>query len=241
MGLRILTYNIHGLPWIQVPIEAILLWSYVKCRSDVICFQEVFSRKLRQKILHLAPKYGFRVFFPAVEPRCLGKPLLGFFTPCGLCILVKQSFIIVNQPRFVPFYNKSGLDSLVNKGIFILEILYGKKQIQIFNTHFQADFTEVPCYPVDYSEVRRAQEAQLYFLATDFEFPLICGDFNKNDFFFFEKFDTSTQVTFPSTGQHIDHLLFLKYQSNHFFSRKTTYFPEVDFSDHIPVLYELDL
>jgi endonuclease/exonuclease/phosphatase family metal-dependent hydrolase len=240
MALRILTYNVHGLPWIQCPIEAILLWAYIKCHCDVICLQEVFSRKLRQKIEHLAPNYGFRAFFPAVEPRCLGKPLLGFFTPCGLCILIKQSIPIVNQPRFVAFHNKRGLDSLVNKGIFLLEILHSRKQIQIINTHFQADFTEVPCYSVDYSEIRKAQEAQLYFLATGLEFPLICGDFNKNEFFFFEKFDGSPQVTFPSTGEHLDHLLFLKHQSNRFFSRKTTYFSEVDFSDHIPVLYELD-
>ena len=126
MALRILTYNVHGLPWIQCPIEAILLWAYVKCRCDVICLQEVFSRKLREKIENLAPNYGFRAFFPAVEPRCLGKPLLGFFTPCGLCILVKKTIPVVNEPRFVHFHNKRGLDSLVNKGIFLLEILFEK-------------------------------------------------------------------------------------------------------------------
>lgn len=241
MALRILTYNVHGLPWIQCPIEAILLWAYVKCRCDVICLQEVFSRKLRQKIERLASNYGFRAYFPPTEPRCLGKPFLGFFTPCGLCILVKKTIPIVNEPRFVHFHNKGGLDALVNKGVLSLGIQYGRKEIQILNTHFQADFNEVPCCSVEYDGVRKSQEAQLYFLATDFDFPLIFGDFNKNEFSFFEKFDNSFQVTFPSTGEHLDHFLFLKHHSNRFFSRKTTYFSEVDFSDHVPVLFEVGL
>ncbi len=239
MVLRILSYNIHGLPWIQCPVEAILLWAYVKCRCDVLCLQEVFSRKLRHKLQALAPKYGYDIFFAPVEPRCFGKPLLGFFTPCGLCILVKKTIPILELPRFSPFHAKGGLDGLVNKGILSVGILFEGKHIQIFNTHFQADFNEVPCCPLQYHEVRRSQEAQLYLIASAYEFPLICGDFNKNEFLFFERFDTSNQVTFPSTGEHLDHLLLLKHLFCRFLFRKSTYFSDVEFSDHIPVLFEM--
>ncbi len=239
--LRILSYNIHGLPWIQCPIEAILLWAYVKCRCDILCLQEVFSRKLRQKLEFLAPKYGYHIFFAPDEPRCIGKPLLGFFTPCGLCILVKKTISIVNGPRFQHFHNKGGLDTLVNKGILSVGILYQKRIVQIFNTHFQADFNEIPCCPVEFDDVRKSQEAQLYSVASAYEFPLICGDFNKNEFFFFERFDGSSQITFPSTGQHLDHLLVLKHLLHYFSVRRTIYFSDIEFSDHIPVLFEIAL
>jgi endonuclease/exonuclease/phosphatase family metal-dependent hydrolase len=241
MVLRILSYNIHGLPWIQCPIEAILLWAYVKCRCDVLCLQEAFSRKLRQKLQILAPKYGFHIFFAPVEPRCLGKPLLGFFTPCGLCILVKKTITVLEGPRFIQFHTKGGLDGLVNKGVLSVGISYEGKSFHILNTHFQADFNEIPCCSLEYHEVRRSQEAQLYLIASAYEFPLICGDFNKNEFFFFEKFDSTNQVTFPLTGQHLDHLLVLKHLIHRFLFRKSTYFSDVEFSDHIPVMFEMTL
>lgn len=238
MVLRILSYNIHGLPWIQCPIEAILLWAYVKCRCDILCLQEVFSRKLRNKLVTLAPKYGFSIYFAPAEPCCLGKSLLGFFTPCGLCILVKNTIPLIDGPHFQQFYSKGGLDSLVNKGVLSLSILYENKTIQILNTHFQADFNELPCCSVKYHDIRRSQEAQLYHIASKYEFPLIFGDFNKNHFQFFERFDDSHQITFPSTGEHLDHFLVFRNHICRLLFRNTTYFSDVLFSDHFPVLFE---
>lgn len=241
MGLRILTYNIHGLPWIQCPIEAILLWIYVKCRCDILCLQEVFSKKLKQKILALAPKYNYRALFPEREPRCLGKPLLGFHTPSGLCILVRSDIPIVRAPRFDYFYKKTGLDALVNKGVFSVGISHGGHSFTVFNTHFQADFNEVPCCPMKFEGVRASQEAQLYWIVSHEAFPLVVGDYNKKEFRFFDRFDPEDRVTFPHTGEHLDHLLLLKSTSGQFKSKGVSYFPEVRFSDHLPVLFEFEI
>lgn len=241
MAIRILTYNIHGLPWIHCPIEAIFLWVYVKSRADIVCLQEVFSKKLKEKVLHLGQKYNFQVFFPPSEPRCLGRPFLGFHTPSGLCILVREGIPIVREPKFVHFHSKSGLDALVNKGVLSVGIFVHSKEVQIYNTHFQADFNEIPCCSIQYKEIRKAQEAQLYMNVCTDPFPIICGDFNKNEFFYFERFDSSDRITFPPTGEHLDHLLLLRHCLPHIKEKRTHYFSDVVFSDHIPVLFEFTL
>jgi len=241
MGLRVLSYNIHGLPWIQCPIEAILLWIFYSCPSDIICFQEVFSKKLKQKIFILAPRYGLKAFFPENEPSCFGKKYMKFGVPSGLCILVHEGVPIVESPKFESFLESAGLDGLVRKGIFSLGISYKGRQVNIINTHFQSDFTEIPCVRIQYGNVRDIQESQLYMFSSKESFPVICGDFNKKNFRFFEKFDEEHVATFPATGEHLDHMLFSHAIHKKIVEKSVVYFEKVTLSDHIPVLFEFDL
>jgi endonuclease/exonuclease/phosphatase family metal-dependent hydrolase len=241
MGLRILSYNIHGLPWIQCPIETILLWAFLKSEADVICLQEVFTETLKQKIIRESRKYRMTPYFPPNEPACFGRKYLRFGVPCGLCILVADHIDVTNVGKFSFFLEKGGLDRIVNKGYFSIDILYRGHPLKIVNTHFQSDFSEISCMRLNYDDVRDLQESQLYAFCLQCPFPVICGDFNQNTFRFFQKFDDEHNVTFPSTGEHLDHLLLLKRNESRIKSKKVIYFSDVDLSDHIPVLFELGL
>jgi exonuclease III len=242
MALRILTYNIHGLPWIQCPIETILLWMYVRCECDVICLQEVFTGKLKQKILEVAPKYELQAFFPSVgaDTSCFGKRFMRFENPSGLCILVKKQIDVLSRGTFVPFLNNAGVDRIVTKGYFSLKLKYNDVLVEIFNTHFQSDMTDIPCIRINYPHIRNLQEEQIYLETKKHFLPIVCGDFNKNKFLFFERLDYEHNSTFPQTGEHLDHLLLLHEHFRSLKSKKSIYFPEINLSDHIPVLFEFD-
>lgn len=154
---------------------------------------------------------------------------------------MKESLQIVDQAIFTPFAVKAGLDSLVNKGFFSIGISYKGNLIHIVNTHLQSDFTDIPHFRINYGQTRELQEAQLFMTCETMRFPFLCGDFNKNKFLYFEPLDKDDHVTFPTTGEHLDHLLVPKRMMESVKSFKVIYFPEVLLSDHIPVLYEFDL
>lgn len=241
MPLGLLTYNIRGLPWISCPIEAIFLWITWKVDCQICCLQEVFGKGLREKILALSKSHNWIPIFPDQEPTSFGKRFLRFATPSGLCILVRPSIQILNIFPFVPFLSQSGLDRVVNKGFFAINIRFKGHILTILNTHFQSDFTEFPCFRIPYPAIRDLQESQLFHFVRQFQLPILVGDFNKNRFFFFDRFDPSDTITFPTTGEHLDHLLIPRSISTHFLSKKTTYFSDTLLSDHVPVLFEFDL
>jgi endonuclease/exonuclease/phosphatase family metal-dependent hydrolase len=237
-GLRILTYNIHGLPWIRCPIQSIFVWIQFQTHADIICLQEVFTKDLESQIHSCATKYGWVAYFADALP-CWGKSVLRFHSPSGLCILVKSSIPVTKPPLFTPFVSAGGVDALVTKGILALEIEVHHTKIHIVNTHFQSDFTEFPCCRIAYPEIRRHQEQQLASLVRYFTFPIICGDFNQESFLYFRSMDTEKHSTFPQTGEHLDHLIVL---NTHILpTAKITYFDSIPLSDHIPVLFELDI
>lgn len=237
MSLRILTYNVHGLPWILCPIRAVLLWAHWKTNCDVVCLQEVFSRRLCEEIRRSGPKAGFRCFFPPASD-CFAKRYLRFANPSGLCILVKQGILLKGSLHFEEFQESAGLDALACKGIFALTLLHEGLHIAILNTHFQADSTEVPGMFTSYTSVRDAQERQLATCAHRWPFTLSCGDYNQESFCLFDRYDNEHNITFPETGQHLDHILYLSQKGMPMALEKIQYFPDVDFSDHYPVLYE---
>jgi endonuclease/exonuclease/phosphatase family metal-dependent hydrolase len=240
MGLRVLTYNIHGLPWICCPIESILLWICYDAKPDIICFQEVFQCSLKQKLSELAPRYGYTVHFAPREPDCFGRSYLGFQVPCGLCILTKDTLDILGPPKFTTYQAKAGLDSLVNKGYLSLRLLVDGREVLIVNTHLQADFDEIPCYPVSYERIRDEQERELFLGFRAIDAPiLLCGDFNQSQFQWFHRADPVHTPTFPSTGGHIDHLLFLHRDRSRVHLQAVKYYTQVELSDHIPILYQI--
>ena len=236
-GLRILTYNVHGLPWIRCPIQSIFVWIKFKTNADIICLQEVFAKDLESQILACATKYGWVAYFADSLP-CWGKSVLRFHSPSGLCILVKSSLTVSKPPVFTPFVSSSGVDALVTKGILALEVNVDQKKIDIVNTHFQSDFTEFPCCRFNYAEIRQNQEQQLAAFVRYLPCPIICGDFNQESFTYFTSLETNKHCTFPQTGEHLDHLLTLNLHPVQFQNTHITYFDTIPLSDHIPVLFE---
>ena len=240
MVLRILTYNIHGLPWINCPMKSILMWIRWKADPDIICLQELFSKGLQEKVELYAPFLGYRVYNPE-HHTCFGKTYMKFHSPSGLCILVKNGIPICDEPYFEAFDDASGVDRLVKKGIFVVSVVYKGKRFDILNTHFQSDFTELPCYRLRYDATRMAQELQLAKLCKKYSLPFILGDFNQSRFTFLKKFDTEYHVTFPSTFEHLDHAVFRNEQRDLFKKIFVEYYDDCNLSDHIPVLYGVEL
>lgn len=234
--LRVLTYNIHGLPWIRCPIQSIFTWIEVQTNADIICFQEVFSKSLEKDIQTYSKHLGWNCFFADKLP-CFGKTYLQFHCPSGLCILVKKHISVIGQPSFTAFNDAAGVDNLVTKGIMNLQIQHSNKTINILNTHFQSDFTELPCCRIEYSDIRKAQEIQLASLIRHIEFPVLCGDFNQETFLFFEPFENKKQNTFPQTGEHLDHMLIPLHCKGKYKQKSSIYFDKILLSDHIPVLF----
>ena len=239
-GLRILTYNVHGLPWIRCPIQSMFVWIKFHIDPDVLCLQEVFAKDLQTQIQACATKYGWVAYFADSLP-CWGKSILRFHSPSGLCILVKSTIPVTKPAVFTPFVCSGGVDALVTKGILTLEIHFAQKKIDIVNTHFQSDFTEFPCCRFNYPDIRTHQEQQLAAFVSYLRCPIICGDFNQESFVYFLSFADEKHCTFLQTGEHLDHLLTLRTKPISFVNKKITYFDTLPLSDHTPVLFEFDV
>ena len=234
MTLRILTYNIRGLPWISCPIDDILSW-LLKRDCDIVCLQEVFTRPLQAAIESCDE---WNVFF-SQGSTCAGRAA-GFYSGAGLCILVRRGIKLLGEASFHQFIDASGLDYFVSKGILQVSLEFEGQRIDIFNTHCQSDFTEFSWFRINYPSIRNNQEEQLAIVSKQCRYPLICGDLNKNSFNYFQKFDLQDEITFPETGEHLDHLLYPVELSSLFHNKKTTYFHDIELSDHIPVVYQFE-
>ena len=57
----------------------------------------------------------------------------------------------------------------------------------------------------------------------------------------FNKVDENFHVTFPATGEHLDNLICLARDRAKIDYIDTKYHDEVTLSDHIPVIYTIDL
>jgi hypothetical protein len=211
-----------------------------QAQADIVCLQEVFAKGLQTEVELQARKFGWVPYFADSLP-CWGKSILRFHSPSGLCILVKPSIHVKKPPVFTPFVCSGGVDALVAKGIFALEIIVDQKKIDIVNTHFQSDFTEFPCCRISYAEVRHHQEQQLAAFVRYLRFPIICGDFNQDEFIHFLSLEDEKHTTFPTTGEHLDHLLYLRSKPSPFQRKHITYFDSISLSDHIPILFDLTI
>jgi endonuclease/exonuclease/phosphatase family metal-dependent hydrolase len=233
MDLRVLTYNVHGLPWNRVPILPILAWIARRTSADIVCFQEVFQRKALTELSTYAPVYGYRVLSPPehVTSSC-------FANPSGLCTLVRRSIHITDW-GFTPFTQSAGLEQFIRKGIFRLECWKDTIRFDLFNTHFQSDVTEIPCLRIRHQQIRDAQESQLERLLSRCECPIVAGDFNQESFHTLERLDQTLHVTFPETEEHLDHILVYGPTRGRILHSKTVYLDDLQASDHIPVLTAL--
>lgn len=233
MDLRVLTYNVHGLPWCRVPILPMLTWISRQTHADVICLQEVFQRKAMNDLLEYAPLYGYRVLFPPeqVTPSC-------FANASGLCTLVRTS-ISVTDWAFTPFSRAGGLERFVLKGVFRLECWKNGVRFDLFNTHFQSDITEIPCVRVRHQHTRDHQESQLELVVSRSECPIVAGDFNQSLFHTLERLDEGFHVTFFATYEQLDHILVYGSARSRILYHRTVYFDDIHMSDHIPVLTTL--
>ena len=239
MPLRILSYNIYGIPWTFCRIHEILMWIFCKSGADVICLQEVFSNSQREVISEKAQSIGWSVFFP--HNQCL----LSYFTPwfasgSGLCILVRPGIKILRQ---LPFraYSVSDffVENLVQKGFFGLTVLYKGKPLNILNTHLQSDFTKLKViFCISYAKIRRQQEQYMYdFMKQLSGESVAVGDFNQEKFTYFEKLYDDCDITFWDTKEQLDHVVGLP--GSYLTVKKVRIYHELPYSDHQPISVDI--
>ena len=238
MLLKILTYNVHGLPWCGADIKRIANWALTESGADVVCIQELFSIKQRQIFEKEASFHRWTSFFPS-DHCWLGSCLRGLECGSGLCIFTSPKIKVHKIPIFEPFIRSAGVDSLVKKGFFKIHCEIDKEHFTLLNTHLQSDMTDMPGIRINYPDVRETQQFQLFTSAIKEQRVLVIGDMNMQTFKWFDRADPNHHITFPETGEHLDHLLLLRKEANRIKHLSTEYFDDAPWSDHIPVLFSV--
>ncbi len=177
--LRVLTWNVHGIPFMSPYPTARLRNVAAKIREqqpDVVLLQEVWAHAYaRQLARALAGEY--RV---TTASGC-GRPF-----PCGgLAILVRTaSGWVAAAPTFIaykrsaPWYRLREWDGIAKKGILMARLVRGHESLAVADTHLQTEYAR---YGRNYSKLRRRQLEQIdaTLRATFADTPvLIGGDFN---------------------------------------------------------------
>jgi endonuclease/exonuclease/phosphatase family metal-dependent hydrolase len=239
MNLRVLTYNVFGMPWGLQSIESILLWALYDTDAEVLCLQEVFSQTHVQTIQRFCamPRNRWTCWFPTAEPTCLSKLTSYFSSSSGLCILMKKQIHLLSEPYFEPFEKASNVDRWVRKGFFHLSCEKEGIPFHLITTHFQSDFTECKCR-IQYSDVRLLQEWQLFQYCKSLSNLILVGDFNMSHFRWFKPVNSRLEPTLQHTEESIDHCLSLQ-KGSVISCNAVTYHHEIELSDHIPVVFEL--
>jgi endonuclease/exonuclease/phosphatase family metal-dependent hydrolase len=217
MLVHALTYNIHGLPWANAKLERILYW-ILESRLPIVCFQEVFTTKGRQKIRERLEPHGYQVLVPRDE----GVALL----PSGLVTAVHCDHYTVISDSFQPFLAYHNVEIFANKGFQRITI---KPQttsttntiLHILNTHTQSDEEVFQWTRYSYKKSIRYQQAeQIIAYCKDYKEPvMVIGDFNQESSLHPHLRTLHTpsalplkKATFFRTGEDLDHVAWMPLQ-----------------------------
>lgn len=176
--LRVLTWNVHGIPFMAPRPQARLANVAAKVREqqpDVVLLQEVWAHAYaRQLARDLGGAYRL------VAATGCGRPF-----PCGgLVVLVRvASGWTPSAPTFVayadsaPWYRLAEWDGIAKKGILAVDLVRGDAALVLVDTHLQTEYAR---YRRNYSDVRRRQLEQLAATLRGFagRALVIGGDFN---------------------------------------------------------------
>lgn len=242
MIVRIGTYNVFGMPWGSKNLRAILLWIFMKSDVEIMCLQEVWSRAQQQLIEDVCrDSKQWTCHFPYPNHHKLGQWTQRFYSGSGLCILVKNSIEVLDEPESHAYILMKGVDSFIRKGFMILQCKKENQIFQIVNTHFQSDMTEIPFWRLRYNETRLKQEKQLYQTVRYLSCPIIVGDFNTEEFMYFECLEKYHKWTYRGTNERLDSCLRSYHHKNLFERLASKYCYDIEYSDHIPVLFTLNI
>ena len=236
MHVKIVSYNIWGMPWGTRQIHEILMWLLCKSEAQIICLQEVFSKWHRRAISEKAEAANWQVFFPD-DPCWAGSCLNAFQSGSGLCILIHPDIHVVSELPFTAYTHvDSYIERLVTKGFFGLVLKKEEIQFSLLNTHLIADMTECSPLRVAHGHARRFQEKQLMEAAMLIEGPtLIVGDLNQEEHHYLHRMYSDEDYTFPSTLEQLDHVVCLPRDQEFFETKEVCFFQDILYSDHIPI------
>lgn len=163
--MKIITWNIAYLPRFirfrkKMPTITGLLWSILEKDPDIICLQEVFTKRIRRKLHEgLADKY---TIYKSAQKILLNG---------GLMVASKYR---VKDINYRLFSNNCGEDALCDKGFLHIMMENG---LSVINTHLNAD----PKFGLfmDPKKVRRCQLRTILRYINKLEGSIIlCGDLN---------------------------------------------------------------
>ncbi len=177
--LRVLTWNVHAIPflapWPTARLHNVAA-KVLEQQPDLVLLQEVWSHAYaRQLARDLAGAYRVMTATGCARPF-----------PCGgLVVLVRNaSGWTAATPRFAayrasgPWYRLREWDAIAKKGILMVDLTRGGASLAVVDTHLQTDYAR---FGRTYSRVRRRQLEQLA-ETLDAAFPgrpiLVGGDFN---------------------------------------------------------------
>jgi endonuclease/exonuclease/phosphatase (EEP) superfamily protein YafD len=177
--LRVLTWNLHAIPFIAPRPETRLHNVADKIREqqpDVVLLQELWAHAYARLLARdLADEYRL-----TTATGC-GRPF-----PCGgLAVLVRLgSGWTAAAPTFVaygataPWYRLFEWDGIAKKGMLRVRLVRGGESLALLDTHLQTEYTR---YGRDYTAIRRDQLEQLARTVADepgARPAIVGGDFN---------------------------------------------------------------
>jgi len=209
MGIKIFSYNVHGLPFIMESWTRPLCEWFHDTDYDFICLQEVFTEGRVAFLTDGLRSAGYTV----VKPNDVSGNLLS----SGLLTAVRSTWTVVSD-FFQPYTSNIGLETLANKGFHCMRVFKDGCELQIVNTHLQADnaFNFVfSHFDVPFHEIRRRQIKQLLDGMAGRHNCIIIGDINSES----EPHSDITYLTgtragiskhtFQPTGEDLDHVAFV--------------------------------
>lgn len=169
--LKIISYNISALPkWFNLngnPLKRIeeIIDLLIKNDADVICLQEVFDIKIKNRIAQELLKYDFHY-----------KPSNSmFYLSSGLMILSKYNII---SKGFEAYNNYSGEDSFSEKGILFITIEINNTVYTIINTHLNANAIFSLYRRCIKTREKQMDQLLKFVKNSNRDNILLCGDFN---------------------------------------------------------------
>jgi hypothetical protein len=235
MDLRLVSYNVNGLPWNSPPIHSIVAW--IVQNSNLAAIQEIWINHAEWAAAFAT--HGWSFLRPSREHHfaTLFGSGLAFAWPTGRWRL--------QDARQYPFLDRTIVDMFATKSWFQLELIdpLSNRPFRVINTHMQSDIDCIERFTHPHvHNVRLRQSRQLVAsLKHQEQKPtLIVGDINTErcPFVSYSFLQKDTTPTYPIISRILDHCV--SRPEDEWILREHRV-ADVDWSDHRPVLWNLSL
>lgn len=235
MDLRLISYNMNGIPGKIIPIKETVQW-LVKT-GNLVALQEIWFGHAAWAAAFAA--HGWVFLRPAREQHfaALFGSGLAFAWPAGRWQL--------QEARQYPFLSYFGLDIALIRSWFQIEMVdpESKQSFRIVNTHMQSDLDMFESFTAQYSEPVRIKQARQIVASLARQMPkptLIIGDINTETCPFspYQYLHTDSTATYPRTDRILDHCASLATDGWTLLEHRVF---EQPWSDHYPALWCIGL
>jgi endonuclease/exonuclease/phosphatase family metal-dependent hydrolase len=238
--LRILTYNVKGLPWCKDFLEDICIFLST-VPADIICLQEVFTERARNFYKLFLEAIGYVVLLPNDTDAAL--------LPSGLVTAFRRSKFVLIEKVFCPYLENHNFEWFALKGFHVLHLMQrtNGRRFYLTNTHTQSDTLN---WIFGRKSVRNTRQRQIDQLVRHFKgLPgsvVIIGDLNCEvepaaglRFLHPRGVAPLKKRTFFETGEDLDHVACLL--DRPLLSLGTVRMFNEKWSDHAAVLFNVHL